>query len=169
MWRVAILGHSYIRDLYELGDTRMKFKDGIDCKIHYYFKPGSTFAKWNNYFEILDKIVELNPNIILVYLGGNSITEDISDRTLRDQAKQFYNLLRSLLPEAIVIASQIELRFVEEGNRHKTPTLQQFKIRRNTFNQFLRKFKNAKGIDYIARISGGNRLDKVELYLTAST
>lgn len=75
-----------------LGILHDKFNDGTVFEINYIFISGSKFNTWlkkpKEYFEWL----EYNPDFIVISLGGNSIVDYISDKTIKDNWFEWNNL-----------------------------------------------------------------------------
>ncbi len=80
---------------------------------------------------------------------------------MKHSAKVFFIQIKNNLPKVVIIASQIELRYVNSNNLFGTPTLEVFKRRRNKFSNFL---KRTKEINFLAQIGGPVRLDNRNLY-----
>ena len=79
--KILLFGHPYVRHLERLGnwDRELSLTSGkkVDCK-----------------FEILRLI---NPDIIVVILGGNSISDKHSNTEINDLASEFYNKLKQVV------------------------------------------------------------------------
>ncbi len=141
MIRVAFVGHSYVKDLASISDRFDKFHNCVDFETKYFFRPESCFVDLVNWPQQFHDLFEYKPDFVIVYLGGNSIVDSKSDKELKHFAKVFFTQIRSNLPRVTIIASQIELRFVEPNHRFGTPTLDTFSKRRNRFNIIFRKPK----------------------------
>ena len=136
-------------------------EDETKFEIKYYSIPGSTFSDWIAFPSELHQCVQWKPDFVVVCLGGNSIVDSVSDYELQDRCKRFYSVLRHFLPNSILIATQVELRFVKSKDRHGTPSVEEFAKRRNKFNRFLRTFQ---GKDFLATIGGKGCLDNSKYY-----
>lgn len=161
MRKVAYLGHSYVRDLKRLDILQDKIGDSEQCVIQYFSIPGSCFKTWLDFPKQLSLCMDYNPDFLLICLGGNSITEHVSDIGLQEYCYKFYELLGSLLPNTILIAVQVETRFPIIPNKFGTPCYEIYKKRRLKFNKFLKKFKLRH---YLANIQSPGRLDDRKYY-----
>ena len=70
---VAVLGHSHIRDLESLNHSTINVSENLQITLSYHFRCGSTFEIYLDNSDLLDLVVDLHPDIVLVYLGGNDI------------------------------------------------------------------------------------------------
>lgn len=161
MLKIGFVGHSFVRDLESIKDSEWKLENGRATECKYFFIPGSCYKNWVEFPQELHDLIDFKPDILVVYLGGNSIVATVSDADIKHYAKIFFDIIRNNLPKVILIASEIELRFVAPVNRFETPTVDEFKRRRNGFNFFLRKCKK---INFLAQIGGPSRLDDIKLY-----
>ncbi len=75
MIKVAIVDHSYVRDLAYIGNQYCKFLNGDNYEINYFYIAGSCFDTWTAWPQELFNVLDFEPNFIIVYLGGNSIIE----------------------------------------------------------------------------------------------
>ena len=141
MINVALIGHSYVRSLSFIGAHLRKFKNNCEFQIKYYYIKGSTFETWNDFPPKLHSLFGDVPDIVVVILGGNCIVDDVSDTTLKHNAKVFFQILRNNLSEAIIIATQVELRFYNVPNKFNAQGKKEYRKRRNKFNEFLKKCK----------------------------
>lgn len=105
--KVCVFGHSYVRDIATLGNNSVKIGN-TNLDITYLPFPGATFSTFLNHKHLLRNLVNLDPEIVLVILGGNDIFNNIDTANLHKLCRLFYNLLRSLLPSSKIIASHLE-------------------------------------------------------------
>ena len=154
--KVLIFGHSYARDL-KTFDSRIC---GPLIQTNYKFIPGSSFTTYNENNKLIESAVAYGPDIVCVILGGNSITNVIPKAELFVNCRTFYETLRSELdkvnPDALIVAAQAELRFVSVPNKHETPGPEEFRLKRNYFNNYLSKLKTK---DYLIVVGGPAKLD----------
>ena len=158
--KVLIFGHSYVRDLERLGHKEITVNN-ISLQLAYLSFPGFRFVDLLQNPELLDKAISLDPDIIIVILGGNDIRTDIDLSEVRDNCRNFFTLLRSRLPGVFIIASQIEFRHLREVNRHGTPAEDLFRKLANSFNNWLNKQKFK---DKILIVNGVGKLSDVSLF-----
>lgn len=159
--KVALFGHSYIRDLARLGFHNIKVSDDVVLDLRYFSFPGHTFADFLVDPSKFQEVIQFQPNIIVVYLGGNDIKVDVELQQVYSDCKKFYEYLRSRLPDTYIIASQIEARYGSTVNRHGSPEAAEFSRLANYFNKWLLKqsFK-----DRLLCIKGPNKLSNSALY-----
>ena len=158
--KLLIFGHSYVRDLRNLNIFKFHFED-ITIDIKYSFWPGASYKKFLDNPETLKSIVQYKPDITIVILGGNAILKSVGAYELQHQCRQFYKLLRCLIPDSLIIAAQVELRTYKPENRFGSPLPAEFKRKRNNLNTFLKRLKL---VDNLLIIAGPGRLDNPIFY-----
>lgn len=160
IFKVAIFGHSYVRDLQTLGEVNI-----TDCHIKFnlrYFPfPGATFNTFIDNPDCFELLKTFSPHFIIVVLGGNDLKDSVELSDIYRNCKHFYTLLRDNFPKATIIASQIENRFYLSNNRFGSPAARTFDYLRRHFNRHL---NNQPYKDHILQVQGPNRLDKSENY-----
>ena len=146
--KVLIYGHSYVRDLHQKCSWEEALPEGRALDITYEFRyfPGKDFEYILNKPGEFDDLAGLNPDIIVVVLGGNSITFDKTNNEIKDLMHCFYKKLNDTLPRAIKLAVQIEPRFCLPGNRHGAPEAEEFNRRRQVLNNFVNKTIKKNGL-----------------------
>ena len=159
--RIAIVGHSFVRDLSNLGDTEGILPNQTKYTVQYYSIPGSTVFDWAKNPKEFRDCVSWNPDFVVVVLGGNSITDNNSDSDIRRKYNDFLDLIDEKLPFAKIVATQVELRDYQVPNKFHAPAFTEFKRRRDRFNDFLRR---NKGVHFRACVGGPKNLDDFELY-----
>ena len=70
---VLLFGHSYIRDLQNLGIKEITVDDKFTIEFNYVFKAGATINHYWNNKGLLDPIIASPPDILFVFLGGNDL------------------------------------------------------------------------------------------------
>ena len=109
--RVALFGHSYVRDLQNYLDrNRLQLcdlRDGIFFQAETFGFPGATFARFVEEPNLLNDLVSFCPDIVCVVLGGNDLKTDYPLTNVRADCRRFYDLLKSRLPNCYIIAGQI--------------------------------------------------------------
>lgn len=158
--RCLILGHSYVRDLSTLGVQKFNINQQ-SCDFIYKFIPGASYDTFLNNSSLLENKVACNPDIVVVILGGNSIVRDISNHELFRRCRRFYETLRTLLPNSLIISAQVELRPGRSSTRFESPPPWIFKQRRNQLNKFLNRLKVK---DHMIIIAGPGKLDNPIYY-----
>ena len=115
--KVAVYGHSFVRDLADLGTSHIYIKNtGVDFK--YFFYPGFSFRNFVLQPQLLDCLIPEDPDIVVVILGGNDLKVDVELCNVKIDCEQFYQLLREKVPRAYIVASQIVTRHCSSVNRH---------------------------------------------------
>ena len=111
--KVLFYGHSYVRDL----NQRCSWSEPLVIKgkaiqVNYQFRyfPGKDYEYLLNKPQEFDNLELINPDYIVVVLGGNSIVADKTNGDVNSLANAFYEKLRSSLPHTIVIAAQFSIR-----------------------------------------------------------
>lgn len=157
---IVIIGHSYVRDLERLRVFQICDKN-LTLNLNYFYIAGATFQTFLDNFEILNKVFDRKPDIVVVYLGGNDIKINVHIQKVYEDSSRFYSLLRSNLPNSFIIASQIEPRYLTAVNYHFTPPADQFSRLANYYNKWLlkQKFK-----DRLLVIKGSHKLSETSLY-----
>lgn len=158
--KVLVFGHSYVRDLQNLGVKCMKYEQQT-VEIDYKYFSGANYSTFLSDNSPLLQSIAHKPEVIVVILGGNSISRDVTNFELFKQCRAFYKLLRDNLPHSRIIAAQIELRFYDTPNRFGAPGPEDFRKRRNGLNRFLQSLKLK---DNLLIIAGPGRLDNKDYY-----
>ena len=157
--RVLVLGHSYVRHLRQTGPgwqaINLVNRDGTTVcpEISFDAHPGKDFAYFLEDEARLNSITRVDPDVLVIILGGNSITPNSQSGDLRQLARAFYKKVGELVrPSCIVIAAQVEQRFYSTYDiQHRgRPTCEQYKRMRTHLNNFLnRNLKKAGLIDFV--------------------
>ena len=166
--RVAILGHSYVRDLESLTVYSGVLNDNKPYEIKYFFKEGSCFDYWLDWPQLLHDCIEFNPDILFIILGGNSLKEHVRVSLIKQKAKTFFQVIRNNLPNVKLVFCQVENRYLERSNRFGTPPYSRYRLIRNKLNKALQKLTNKDFLCCIALLAGPRRLDRLELYRSDS-
>lgn len=162
--KVGIFGHSYIRDLARYSEqfNLNNIEVGSDTlSLRFFSHPGSTFKTFLDHPELLEDVLEFNPRILVVYLGGNDLKTDVELKKVKDNCKNLFVYLRQALPCTYIIGSQIEPRYLSVENRHGTPAAEKFSVLANYFNCWINRqaFK-----DRLLCIKGPNKLSNPSLF-----
>ena len=166
--KALIIGHSYVRDLKSFSElhhqSRIKLPEGFDLHLFFSFVPGATFETYLNHPELLDASGNINPDIVVIILGGNDLRSDVSLSVVKNNCFHFFKLIKSKFPSSFIIGTQIESRFVEPGDKYErfgTPHTEAFSKLSVYYNSWLNKQKFK---DRLVCIRGPNKLDNRSLY-----
>lgn len=158
--RVLLVGHSYVRDLMHLGYNTFH-TEGEKFEVEYIYQSGANYDTYLNDTSLLDPAYGFQPDYVIVILAGNSINNYTPNSEIYQKARDFYSVLGDRLPDAKIIAAQPELRFYSEDNHWDAPGTDEYRGRRNSFCNFLRRDKTKHAI---MQISGPGRMDSKEYY-----
>ena len=161
IFKVVIFGHSFVRDIASLGRRVITLSNDVEFCLNYLSVPGASFATFLNDNKHFEHLRSLNPDFVIVLLGGNDLRIDTELAEVYKDCTKFYTRLREIVPDSIIIASQIENRFYKSENRFGSPVGENFDFLRRHFNRFLR---NKPFKDFLLQVQGPNRLDKKENY-----
>ena len=154
--RVALLGHSFVRDL---SYARVSSSDSAHT-FAYFWRPGSCFTYWLNWPSQLRDCISFNPDIIYIVLGSNSIGGQLLCE-IKQNAKSFYKLLKEALPSTLVVQCEVENRYLVHPNSRGTPSHSEYHRLRRRLNQY---FSSDKTKDFLCNIGGPGRLDDEKYY-----
>ena len=159
--KVTVLGHSYVRDLAGYSNSILRISDSLIFEIQYIYVPGARFQTFIDRPHLIQQAAQYNPDIVIVLLGGNDISENVPLTNIREICSKFYSLLNSYLTNKFVISVQVEPRYLTRVNRHGTPAAQEYQRLSGYFNFWLKKqkFKNR-----LVCVCGPNRLSDPKLY-----
>ena len=160
---VAIFGHSYVRDLSNLNRFLVSTGSGVDFRLHYFHHPGATFETFLKQPRRFDSLVDCNPRIVICLLGGNDIRTNVDLKIVYEHAKEFYKLLKSKLPKSLIVASQVEDRYLKSENRFGTPPEALF---HKLANHLSRAIKNITHKDKLLMIRGRALLSNKRFFVT---
>ena len=149
--RFVIFGHSWVERLARLGIKSIE-QDGRKIEVLYKYKPGLTFERINGDERLLHEVGQYLPQYVLVILGGNDVGSAKPIEEVENECAIFYSTLREFVPQAIIIAAQMENRFYEKDNEWGAPTGEEFEKKRKRFNRFV-NFK-LRDKDYLLRMGG---------------
>ena len=147
-------------DLRDLGVRH--FQVGTErVDLEFVFKRGGSYQTYldNNY--LFERARLTNADVVLVILGGNAISNDVTNPEIYAVARKFYTKLRESFPNSKIIAAQVECRYYQPENRWNCPSGKGYCKRRIALNNFLKRLKTK---DHILMISGDNRLDQEKYY-----
>ena len=171
MLKILIFGSSFVNHLEKFDKAKDKIHTiaGISAQFIYKGYSGQSFDLFLDRPTILDKVLQCCPDYIFVLLGSNSITTRVEESTILDQARDSYKLLTGKLEvinnNALLIASQLPLRFVEDiDNKHCTPPPEEYKRIRNKVNQKIKRLECIKNKPFMLLIAGKGRLDSKEYF-----
>lgn len=168
--KILVFGHSYVRDLSRFGpwDCELELENGEKVPTSFEFKayPGKDFAYFLSNPGEVSKILDVDPDVVIVVLGGNSVTAALSNIQINEQARAFYTLLKAAVkPSCLKLAVQVEPRFVSSGNRHRVPEASEFNRRRQTLNNYLNKNLKRQGlVDRVILLGSVNYLNHPQYF-----
>ena len=160
-YRILLFGHSYIRDIQNLGHKEVIVDDKFTIDLEYIFKPGGTVTHYCNNKGLLDPLIASSPDVLFIFLGGNDLR---TDRDIYDTITLYKNLvlyLSSRLPNIPIICSYIEPRFALPGGPYHTPDQLVYKSYARKFNNWLKNWD----VPYRKFLTwGSNRLENKDLF-----
>ena len=109
------MGHSYVRDLSNLGFKALELSPSLKVNFSYFSFPGARFSTFLNYPLCLSHMIEECPDVVVI-LGGNDFINTSSLSEICADCTAFYKFLREKLPNAKVYATQVECRFYPPNN-----------------------------------------------------
>ena len=152
--KVLLYGHSYVRDLNQKCDWSQPLTiQGQAVRADYSFRyfPGKDYEFLLHKPQEFEILASINPEYIVVILGGNSIVASKSNQEINGLATEFYQRLRASLPNAVIIATQIEPRYYPENNHFEAPPREEFNRRRVALNTYVNKRLRRRGlVNYVA-------------------
>lgn len=159
--RLLIFGHSYVRSFARTNIFNFQYGE-VTVNVKYSYYPGVNYRKvLDNPHILTDTILTYNPDFLICIVGGNSISTNSTSAELCRDCRRFYELIRSLSSDLIIIPAQIELRYYELGNKFNSPTFYQYKKKRDALNKFINKLKIK---NHILMVGGPSRLDHKVFY-----
>ena len=162
--KVLVFGHSYVRHLQNLGDwdreLELRTGERVDCRFLFKSHPGKDYKYLLDNPQEFEIVRLIDPDVIIVILGGNCISDKFTNLEINDLALEFYNKLNTVVrPECIKLAMQIEPRFVAAGNRFGTPEADEYNRRRTVVNNFMnKKLRKQKLINNVVLLGSVNFL-----------
>ena len=158
--KLLILGSSHAKYLKKYDRRRVRNILGEQVFFNYQEFSGKGFEYFIDNPGEIDDVIAYKPDMVLVILGGNSISTERTKRTLLNNCRTFYQLLRDRLdilsPNTKIIASQVFLRWVYNNN-YNTPKPEPYKTARNYLNNYINKLRTK---DYTLLVAGKTKLDK---------
>ena len=90
--KILLFGHSYVRHLERLGnwDRELSLISGkkVDCKFLFKSHPGKDYEYLLSNPQEFEIVRLINPDISVVILGGNSISDKHSNTKINDLASE---------------------------------------------------------------------------------
>ena len=168
--RVLVVGHSYVRDLATHGPWQQELTLSTGVRVNPAFSfldyPGKDFDFFLDHPAWQDRVREIDPEVVIVVLGGNSIVGSLTNIQIKQKAAAFYLLLKAAVrPSCLKLAVQVEPRFVARENRHGVPEAEEFNRRRQVINNFFNKTLKKQGhIDRVIQLGSANYLNHPQYY-----
>ena len=146
--KVVLVGHSYVRRLkkYRHQHTGSQWEineEGISVDLGYVFQGGQDYEFFNDSWHHKARILQENPDVVLVVLGGNAVANSVPTPQAAYQMHMFVNWLKRALPLSVIVIAEVEPRY----NWHEglpadhDPEVESFKTERNNFNQAVRRLR----------------------------
>ena len=158
-WRVAVIGHSIVRDLASLRPDGGPVDENLSYDFKFFFKSGACFETFFAWPPELENLIARDPDLVFVILGSNSVQTDHSVKALIQNAYIFYEILRNnLRPNARIVQCQIESRFLTTTDRHGNPPKEVYRRLRNKANKALLKCPKK---DHFCMVGGRGRRRKI--------
>lgn len=160
-YRILLFGHSYIRDLSNLGHKEIVIDNKFTLEFEYLSKPGGTVAHFFKNKGVLDPLIASAPDILFIFLGGNDLRTDWDIHETIYNYKNLVLYLSSKLSGVPIICAYVEPRFAEPGGFYHTPDEYLYKSYARTFNNWLKNFD----VPYRKFLTwGSNRLENKQLF-----
>ena len=90
--KLAVFGHSYVRDLSTLGNFRLEFGSELHLEVSYFGFAGARFTTFFTNPDLLSDLVAYRPDYIVVILGGNDFSSQVPLSDICKSCKDFYTL-----------------------------------------------------------------------------
>ena len=147
--KVLVYGHSYVRDLHQLCDWRQALSyRGQQIRADFAFRyfPGKDYEFLLNQPQEFEIVKSVNPDYLVIVLGGNSVVNNKTNGDVKALMLQFYQKLNTALPQTIKLAVQIEPRYYAANNTLQAPMAEEFNKRRQILNNYMNKQLKKKGL-----------------------
>ena len=152
--KISIFGHSYVRDLQQLGNEYISL-GSERAFLNYFAFPGSSYHTFLLNPNLLSSLIDSAPDVLVVILGGNDLKVNIDLNDVKSDCASLFRLLREKLPNVYIIAAQVEIRHSNRVNRHGSPAADLYRKLAVNFNKWLARqsFKNK-----LLLVNGKNKL-----------
>ena len=160
--RALVIGNSHVNRLKQIADRHFDHL-GTRVYINYYGVSGGSFHSFteNNCALLYWLKNRFNPQVIVCLIGGNAVSIIDDNQTYYAVAEGFYESVRLIFKGAYIVASQLEARYYQPGNKFNAPLEKEYKSRRVAINHFVSSLKFK---DHVLMLSGKNRLDDKSMY-----
>ena len=148
---VLIVGHSYVNKIENL-NSYWGFKDKYN--LSFFGISGAKVSDFNNNLSLDNKIRSIKPQIIVLVVGGNDISNYWDWPSIKENYGNLVERLNFISPYSHILLTQIEERYLTNTNRFGTPTIGNYKKYRSTFNQFIRRLSNKKHYLHLVVLAG---------------
>ena len=165
--KVLIFGHSYVEHLKELGNwnRNLTLENGKGVGLEFEFRGyrGKDFDFFLENDRVFNVVSEVNPDIIVVIIGGNSIVDSVTNSEIKKKSCLFFRKLNNFLSGGCIrLVAQVEPRY-SKTNKFGTPSHLLYEKRRNIINNHYNKaLKKLKLVDNIIMLGSVNNLNKRE-------
>lgn len=160
--RALVIGNSHVNRLKQIAEPHFDHL-GTRVFVNYYGVSGGSFHTFtNNNCALLRWLKNrFNPQVVLCIIGGNAVSLIDDNQTYYIVAEGFYQSVKLIFDGAYIVASQLEARYYQPGNRFNAPLEAKYKSRRVSINHFINSLKFK---DHLLMLSGRNRLDNESMY-----
>ena len=154
-----MIGHSYVRDLKNLGIFEICVDGKFKVQFKYIFKSDATIS----YFcrHNLDSLFAYKPDVVFIVLGVNDLRADLDIHDTIANNRLLVQCIVDNLPEAAILCSYIEPSFAEANSRLNTFDFCDYRALAKKFNNWLQKWD----LPYREFLTwGSNRFENKELF-----
>lgn len=160
--KVLLLGHSYVRDLAETKPPirSIVLNNGFRLNLSFFSIPGATIPELLLLNSYLPYIKDLQPDIIILVIGGNDLKHTIQFHELKNQFQELCLKLQNLPGIRLVVGTEVEQRWgpsvPNQSHWSKIVPYSCWSTVRNTINKHLKKFYYTDGFVWVV---GPNKLN----------
>ena len=152
---ITLIGHSYVRRLKEYRESRIKrpqflIVNGQSFRLSYVHKGGKDYIFYNQSLKYKRRILEKNPDIAIVILGGNKVCGQEPVPVISEQMRVFHSWLREALPNSIIITAEVEPRYSFNPLLPLDHIGESYAERRSALNQAMKRMKDK---DHMLRLA----------------
>ena len=118
-YQVTLIGHSYIKRLENHFPSEIVHKDLFRIRLTYLGIGGALVTTFSDHLERLDSCLRFKPHIVLLFLGGNDLTEGCSISQILAKYNIICRHIKQLCPDTFLVASYVEPRYAKPGGKFK--------------------------------------------------
>lgn len=153
--KVLIMGSSHVCKLehYVTAKTLQLHQHEVEFKFDGH--SGASFRTYIDSPHLMTSALKFQPHIVVVILGGNSITKQATEHQIRMDCHNFYRALQAAVPIHVkILGAEVFMRRLWSSDR--TPTPPDFERSRDSLNNCIRTLLHA---DDIIELTGKTSLD----------